>query len=329
MANANNPDNQIGSTRRDTGIDSFRYMMCFPVALLHVNTRHTGLDQQTLTAIVMNGCRIAVPFFFIASGYFMRVPQTWTASLIWQPLTRLLPVYLAWFLIYAATDAAIYGGVYNITIKTIFTGGSAYHLWFLPILSLALALSPTAIIFLGVRTTASVFFTLSLIGLAFGAYHNTLNLPAIGGIRLTMAPNLVLIGYIIKRMNIEINATSAILATITLLFLMYAEELFISNFSNTAPQSHDVVLATYPLGVAIFLLAKSFNRKQLLVFPARLGTFSLGVYASHLLFLRVLTHRMEHNTMVSAVMLAIAATLSATAFSLALARVPVARRLVR
>jgi surface polysaccharide O-acyltransferase-like enzyme len=279
--------------------------------------------------VLASACRSAVPFFFIASGYFMRVPSPWTFSAARRPLLRLLPVYIAWFLLYAGVDALLHGRVDGLTVRGLLTGGSAFHLWFLPVLGVTLAGVPAALALVGTRVTVSLAALLAVAGLAFGAYHAALHLHGIGGVRLTMAPALVLIGYGIRRADVALRTRRAMAMVLATLLLLLLEELLIAHLGGSAPTSHDIALMTYPLGAATFLLANSLNGARLLRLLAPLGTISLGVYASHLFFVGILAGSIGQDTPARACALAGAATLLATALSLALDRVPIARRLVR
>jgi surface polysaccharide O-acyltransferase-like enzyme len=113
------------ANERHIGIDSFRYILCFPVALLHSlpgMAGHTTTIWATITACV---CRGAVPFFFIASGYFMRTPLSWRPEMLIRPIGRLLPVYIAWFCVYAGIQAVQARHIDGLTVHGLLTGGHA------------------------------------------------------------------------------------------------------------------------------------------------------------------------------------------------------------
>jgi surface polysaccharide O-acyltransferase-like enzyme len=319
----------LRSDDRLVRIDSCRYLLCFPVALLHALPGTAGHTTATWATLVASGCGVAVPFFFIASGYFMRVPAVWTPRIVTRPLVRLLPIYVAWFLIYAGIDALFHGPGTGPTVRGLLTGGTAFHLWFIPVLGMTLAAVPTGLVLAGGRTTVAAAVVLAALGLILGAYHEVLHLPGLGGIRLTMAPALVLIGYGFARSGFRIGLVPAVCAVAIGLLLVMAEEALIARLSGGVFTSHDIVLTTYPLGAAMFLLARGLDGIAVPGMLARLGAISLGVYASHLIFVRMFDPWIGRYDAIGAVALAAAAILAATLLSLMLDRLPLVRRLVR
>jgi surface polysaccharide O-acyltransferase-like enzyme len=317
------------SGSRLIGIDSARYLLCLAVALLHSLPGTAGHTTAIGATLIASACRAAVPFFFIASGYFMRVPPRWTPLVVTRPLARLLPVYVAWFLIYAAIDALALGYADMPSVRSLLTGGSGFHLWFIPVLGVTLAALPTSIVMVGHRATTLMAIALAMLGLALGAYHGVLHLHEVGGIRLTMAPALVLIGHWFARCAVRPAALPALVAVVAAAMLVMAEETLIAHLTGAAFTSHDIVVMTYPLGAALFALALGVPASRCLEFLAQLGRISLGVYAAHLMFVRLLLPVIGQNTPARALALAIAATVSATALCLVLDRVPVFRKLVR
>lgn len=320
---------QDGAKERQSGIDGFRYLLCFSVALLHSMPSELGYAMPLWMTVIANGCRNAVPFFFIASGYFMRVPTSWTIADARRPVERLLPVYVCWYLIYALLDAVLYHHTDGFTLRNLVTGGTAFHLWFLPILCISLLGLPAAIILLGGRATAVAATMLALLGLAFGPYREVFGVHDVGAVRLTMAPLLVLAGYYIKRSGLTLGTQQAGLAVAVTFALLLIEEALIAHLSGSPFGSHAVAIMTYPFGIATFLFAKSLNSSALLRTLAPLGAISLGIYAGHLLFVRIVAGWIGLDTPVQAFVVAATATILATAASVALDRVPMTRRLVR
>ncbi len=144
-----------------------------------------------------------------------------------------------------------------------------------------------------------------------------------------MAPVLVMIGYWIARTSIRFSVVQALAALAVTYALVVTEEALIARLSGSSFTSHNFVLSTFPMGASIFLLALSLAKSQNLVALARLGAVSLGVYASHLAFLRLLQPYFEQGTFLGACLYALAATLSATILSLLLSRSTLTQHLAR
>jgi surface polysaccharide O-acyltransferase-like enzyme len=47
------------------------------------------------STLVKIACRVAVPFFFITSGYFMKTGSKLDIEIVLKPLRRLLPIYFS------------------------------------------------------------------------------------------------------------------------------------------------------------------------------------------------------------------------------------------
>lgn len=318
----------MAGERRQTGVDFARYVLCFAVATLHALPTIGGQTVAAWATVTACLCRGAVPFFFVASGYFMRVPDRWSWSVIARPLRRLLPVYIVWFLFYAALTPDRSRLSDGMTIHSLLTGGTGFHLWFIPVLGIMLAGLPTALLVLGRRATAVAAIAIAAVGLAFGTYHGLTHLPLIIGVRVAEAPLLVLAGHALASRSLPSTLPAAVMV-LSLSALLILEEWFLARMSGAPFTSHDVTLMTYPIGIATFILAASLKSSAILARIAPLGRLSLGVYAAHLFFVQAMIPLIGNRTFLPVIVLAIAATGAATVLSFVVAQIRWARPLVR
>jgi surface polysaccharide O-acyltransferase-like enzyme len=314
---------------RHQGVDAMRFALCFAVVLLHAMPA-SDLGAPPIWAMVVGSlCRGAVPFFFVASGYYLRLPDRITPQLAIKPLRRLGPPYLAWVLIYTAVDYLAWGSVPDLGPRTLLTGGDAFHLWFLPALGVALVLVPAAILLLGNVGAVLLCGTLAAASIALGGYRGALELPEVGATRLMVAPLLVLIGSWLARRSAALPASVAIPLVIAAWGASLVEEATIAWLDQAPLRSHPIVISTLALGTLFFLLARALPAGRRTTAVAPLAAISLGIYASHLLFVRAFGMLIGSGTPERALAVAVLAFAAATLLSWLLARTRFTRFLVR
>src|SRR5579871_5387502 len=101
----------VRGAARNQGVDAFRYLLAYLVVLLHSLPGNAVTADAVWPFWLSSICRAAVPFFFVASGYFLK-PAPGLAAVL-KPLKRLLPVYAFWFAIYAIWDV-LQGGLHQL-----------------------------------------------------------------------------------------------------------------------------------------------------------------------------------------------------------------------
>lgn len=301
---------RIDRKERHAGIDAARYLLCFAVVLLHSLPRPDGGSPGLAQLLIAIFCRGAVPFFFITSGYLAH-PKVGRPSA--RPLVRLLPVYVFWMLVYGLLSGP--GGIGHPNLHQLVTGGTAFHLWFIPALAVSLTLVPWLVANAGLGLALAVCGLCSLAALAFDAYHQFLPIPALGGTRALAAPGLVLIGIMLARLDVAPKVHLAIPAVLIAWGLCWAEETAIAALAHRPAMSHAMVASTYLLGTALFLSALSASAGSLVRMVARLGRISLGVYASHLLFVMWLAARWGKMPLYHSFTIAILSMIAATLLS--------------
>ena len=134
-------------TKNYNGIDIMKFTCSILVICMHTNPLSTYSEYLNFALVQVVG-RIAVPFFFIASGYLlfreMSLPlsqneHNWFA--IMKYIKRILTIYVVWSAIYFIfiLDGLIKTN--SVNLKSIPTCvwnfiylGSYYHLWYLPAL---------------------------------------------------------------------------------------------------------------------------------------------------------------------------------------------------
>ena len=158
------------------GIDIMKFIMALLVIVLHTHPFY-GMNQTCnfITADVLG--RLAVPFFFAATGFLLEKKlENNTAStkqVVGRYVLRLLKLYLIWTVVYLpiiiyskiiCSERGITYGIFA-TVRDFVFCGSYAHLWYLPAAAVGVALVFLGFKKLGVRKTMGVLFVLYLAGL--------------------------------------------------------------------------------------------------------------------------------------------------------------------
>ncbi|WP_157219938.1 acyltransferase [Flavisphingomonas formosensis] len=273
-------------SQRLSGIDAVRAAMAFLVIVLHA-IQFGDEDRLHMTLQIFSlPLRAAVPFFFIASGFFIKQRDRLTPDIVVQPMIRLLPIYVFWVAVYYVAAALIPGHASAFHLRDIVMGGPAFHLWFLPALGISMVLVAVGLPVVRWRVTGIVCALIAAVGLARGSYHDVLHLhgsASRGGIMV--APLFVYLGAAIRARSLTLSSLVSLGGIAASLLALYCEEVWIGAQTHADFSSHDFALMTYPLGIFCFFLALSLPNSGIVEKIATLGKYSLGVYTSHLLFL--------------------------------------------
>lgn len=155
-------------------VDFVKYICSIFVIIIHTSP---GLPYSKLLNFVMINIigRIAVPFFFVASGYFMskNLQLKRDNAYFKKYMTSLIKLYLIWSMIYVPfgllwihqnLDIPVY--MYPIALCiALFYIGTYYHLWYIP----ALIFSLTIIYWLEKRVSFRYILVITLILFTLGS----------------------------------------------------------------------------------------------------------------------------------------------------------------
>ena len=126
-------ENQKGKSR-NAAIDYMKYIAAFLVVAIHVSPLQSihGMSDFILTRIT---ARIAVPFFFMVSGYFVLSGSKRHNEKVLRFLRKTCLLYLAAMVLYLPVN--YYTGYFyqlkpGTVFRDIFFDGTFYHLWYLP-----------------------------------------------------------------------------------------------------------------------------------------------------------------------------------------------------
>ena len=318
---------------RLAGIDLMRLVAFVAVVLIHAVADGAG-DAPVAADVIAILSRFAVPFFFVAFGYFMPHRAPGRAAL--RLLVRLAPPFLFWALVYVLYFQGSLAGLRSpaMIARLLVTGLDGQHLWFLPALGVAGVLFAVVRSRFGwgaVLALAIVFYALAF---AFGPLRllldlpkppfNTRNGPFFGLMFVTAGAWLRS-----RDLRLPLRSALALFGVAALLQLVEVAAL-VALGTIPFPRFTDDTLMTIPYGIAAFLVALAIPPSfRLAPLFARLARLSLGLYVVHLLFLDLAARLLGRATLVACLGDALLATLASALCVLLLDLIPPMRRLIR
>ena len=287
---------------KNWSIESARYIAAFAVICIH----YFYPKNETLTLVVNQCARFAVPFFFTVSGYFLaeKLKGNDRFSIYWKYVKKIFFLYIAWQFIYFIDPP--YGEIYirgfwkaysnklhQVTDQNweyiIFKGWSQ-HLWYFASLCLTVIyffLFRLKRVYLMVGISALLY----MVGALTHAYaRSRLGIPTTW---LGLPPkfntnNLIFfsafpfsLGVLLSARPVHIGLWPSIIILLLGVALHFTEIWFLGHIK--LKQRVDYGFTTFIMGVGVFLVAKNHFKPLEWKALASLGKFSLGIYAMHVL----------------------------------------------
>ncbi len=156
------------------GIDYFRLIAALLIIAIHTSPLLSFSETADfiLTRII---ARLAVPFFFMASGFFLVSRYTYDNRKLIAFIKKTLLIYAAAILLYIPIN--IYNGYFSMEallpniIKDFVFDGTMYHLWYLPASAIGAAAAWFLVKRLGYSKALAVTGALYAIGLFGDSYY--------------------------------------------------------------------------------------------------------------------------------------------------------------
>jgi surface polysaccharide O-acyltransferase-like enzyme len=294
--------------QRISSIDFFKVPAILFIICIHTGPFHefNDLFHRVLTVFIIQGARFAVPFFFMTSGYFFgkkMISGESPKEIFFRYSRKLLTIFVFWSLFYiivpnTPNDLIQYGVLQSIFWKlswisahpiTFIFQGSMPHLWFLMSLLLGL-LSLTLFLHFKMESKLLVFtIFLYIFGVVAGAYastpigiktsFNTRNGPFFSSL-------FVAVGWYLSSDKLKVTPLSAIIIATAGFSFQMTEAFILWNFFDTVVMTIDYSIGTVFFSSGIMLLLTNRKKYAQKNFFSDIGKrYTLGIYASHYLFL--------------------------------------------
>lgn len=275
------------------GIDYFRVIVAFLIVAIHTSpfASFSETGDFIFTRII---ARVAVPFFFMTSGFFVISRYARNTKKLGAFVKRTAAIYGAAILLYIPVN--IYNGYFRMDnllpnmIKDLVFDGTLYHLWYLPasmtgaVIAWYLVKSlhyPKAMI------AASVLYFIGLFGDSYygiakrtacinSFYDNLFQVTDYTRNGIFFAPIFFIIGgFIADKSHFQIALAKNILGFVVSFAMMSGEALVLYHFDL---QRHDsMYVFLLPCMYFLFHILLHFKGKRL----AALRTASLLIYIIH------------------------------------------------
>ncbi len=277
-------------TDRNPGIEVLRFACALLVILIHTNPFRSSHDipVKMLGDFINVMARVAVPFFFLTSGYFFQKQAS--LDLPGQMLRfarKMLTIYLAWFAIYTAFDlywmhSQLFSMKRLLALLGFFSrpsGTSTRHLWFFPALLYCMALTVLSRRFLGTKGALALMTVIFVVGNFHPAWRSWSPRWAFP---FYSAPFFFAGTFLADRQwpRSHLYLALALAAAV----LQFPDFLARRHFWNVSVESY--FWTTMIAVPCLFLFGLQLETRHGRVFNL-LGSYSLGIYAVHLIFLYI------------------------------------------
>lgn len=292
----------MSDSREYAGIDYFRIIAALLVVAIHIspliNINETA--DFILTRIVG---RVAVPFFFMVSGFFLFSDWEKSEKRLKNFLKKTVFLYGISIIIYIPVN--IYTGYFKMDnlfiniLKDVFIEGTMYHLWYLPASIFGAVVAWNLIRKMGHKDALSFAVFLYLIGLFGDSYFGLIkDIPLLSNLYglifqvsdytrngLFFAPIFFILGSIIRNSNVNYTKINNFVALLISLSLMLIEGLILHSLEF---QRHDsMYIMLVPTMFFLFRSLILYRGKRV----PTLGTGTMVVYIIHpmmIIFVRLM-----------------------------------------
>lgn len=275
-----------------SGIDYFRMIAALLIVAIHTSplASFSATGDFIFTRII---ARVAVPFFFVTSGFFLISRYSYNADKLRKFIKKTALIYAAAIVIYIPIN--IYNGYFSEDnllpkiIKDIVFDGTLYHLWYLPAAIVGAVIAWYLVKQWAYRKAFAVTLVLYIVGLFGDSYYGIAeNIPSLNSFYhlifqvsdytrngIFFAPIFFVLGGYIADNNDRLSFKKSIIGFATCFSLMFAEALTLHRFEL---QRHDsMYVFLLPSICFLFYFLMHFKGKN----RAQLRTISLIIYIIH------------------------------------------------
>jgi len=285
------------------GIDFFRMIAALLAVAAHTYPL-SSVSEDLNYLLIHVFARIVVPFFMMATGYFLlpryfgkvcqeNRPPDINREPLYHSIKKIGLIYLGATLLYL--PASIYAGFYSggdvlsIFIRNLAFDGTFYHLWYLPAVILGLLIVYALSLKFSLRLTFGITVVLYLLGLLgdnyFGitadipllgtAYENVFNIFSYTRNGLFYAPVFLTMGTLIAKMKRPLPVRTNTTGFITFMLLMMVEGSVLKHFE--IPRHTSMYIMLLPCIFFLFGLLRNHEGRRSLF----MRDTSLWIYILH------------------------------------------------
>ncbi len=277
-----------------SGIDYFRVISAFLIVAVHTSplTSISPFGDYILTCIL---ARMAVPFFFMTSGFFLISRYGDRDAKLKKFLKRTTLLYVAAMILYLPLN--VYKGDFAADmllpeiIKDIVFDGTLYHLWYLPASVMGAAIAWVLVRKLDFRKAFTVTVILYIIGLLGDSYYGfAQKLPFLEGFYrelfqimehtrngIFFAPVFFVLGGMIANRPVPASSQGCLAGCVAFAVAMVGEGLILQHFG--IPRHDSMYLLLLPVMYCGFTAITFWQGQGPRVWWP--GPFALVIYLIH------------------------------------------------
>lgn len=255
-------------------LNIMKFIMAVFVMMVHFSPFKT--IHPVLHFISIHGfTRIAVPFFFLSSGFLVSERGIIPPQRLKKTLIKLIKLYLYWTLLYSPlivlqlinTPSTQH---WLITLnRNLFFEGSFIHLWYFVASIIGLIIVTTLQRFLKSHLIFTLLILLFILGVLGDSYYGlSMTIPYLSTFKTTLfqfinttrngvffAPLFIYTGILIKQFQPNIKMQTLLISIFIILILSFIEIFFLRN--QGWARDYNLTFLIYPLSVFSFLISLS------------------------------------------------------------------------
>ncbi len=295
-------------------VDVLRLVFAIGVMMIHTMA-FQSINEDLRIATSMGICRIAVPFFFVVSGYFL-YNRIQTENEPKSTLKRLLILYTSWVLIEIITlFPVVLSGLSAppiIIVERLLFIGITGSLWYISSLIIAIFIITPLLKRDKIFLLLLIGFILYLFGTTgdtyFGLFEKTMINPLIKGytlifflpqVGITESILFVALGAALNKYKLNEKIKNAGVLSILSIFLLLIET-FVLNKTGIAKDAN-MYLSAIIAAPLIFVWAINYSKNISTKFSKSCREYSLGIYCSHqiiMIWIAMFVPMLFANTMI-------------------------------
>lgn len=292
-------------------IDVAKFISAFLVVCIHTGPL-LDINKEANFVLVQIIARLAVPFFFVASGFlfFRKIDTTreWNdyenVKAVRRYIWRLLKIYIIWSILYLPFVYYLMQDGEGFTlssfliryIRDFFFTGSFYHLWFLPALLLAVPFVYLLVSKWSLKTAMYIGILLYVVGMSINVYPQVLDkIPYLNTIikgylaifsttrnGFFFGTIFVALGAFFAKRRIYLKNYQVIIGFIISLMLLFVE-CFLLRANGFMKDLSSMYITLLPCLFFMFLILLRIHLKESRTYKT-MRILSLLIYVSHLMF---------------------------------------------
>lgn len=307
-------------------IDLMRIICAFMVVAIHI-VPFDRINENIRYILIEIIPRIAVPFFFVVSGFFVKKNLDRKNNKIYAYSKKIIFTYLLWSCIYFIYDYIMYAIPNKISLITMLKMyiieylyfGPKNHLWYFHGLIFCIAIATICYRYYSLKKLYILSLFLYFIGLLGCSYYNIgINIPILNllfsclhflSIRriFLMGFSFFMLGIFIKMniYNIKKLSDRKLIKALIIIYILFIIEIIIVNKMHIA-ENIIITLFLYPLVGIIFILCLKNPMYKMRRYKSKFRSISNFTYYLHPLIYSILIQTTQNNYTISNTLLYVA-----------------------